>query len=295
MSAPTSSSRALAFAAAFAAALLMGSLGLFVKESGCSAEGCALARFAIGLLLLTGLSVAQRALRAVLSPFSPSSALSGLSIALCILFYFMAMERIPIGLAALLLYTGPLFAALGEALVARRCPGRRELLLLAAAAAGIVLVSCGGAGLPGAGGSARGLLLGLLSGLFYAGYILLNRLIPEQVPLTRRTFWQFAAGTLVLLLPMLHTEAPFAGLSEGWPFVLCIGVLQGFAVLLLVAYAVRRLNAVQYGSVSYLEPVVAVALGWALYHESMQLLQWLGVALVIAASLAQSLLPPKQS
>ncbi len=271
----------------------MGSLGLFVKESGCSAEGCALARFAIGLLLLAGLSC--RALRAAAFRFSPSSALSGVGIALCILFYFMAMERIPIGLAALLLYTGPLFAALGEALVARRCPGRRELLLLAAAAAGIVLVSCGGAGLPGAGGSAWGLLLGLLSGLFYAVYILLNRLIPEGVPLTLRTFWQFAAGTLVLLLPLLRTEAPFAGLAAGWPFVLCIGVLQGYAVLLLVAYAVRRLNTVQYGSVSYLEPVVAVALGWALYHEGMQPLQWGGVALVIAASLAQSLLPPKQS
>ena len=110
-----------------------------------------------------------------------------------------------------------------------------------------------------------------------------------------RTFWQSAAGVAVLVVPMLSTDAPFAGLPEGLPYLLSIGLLQGFLVLMLVAFAMKHLPAIQYGALSYLDPATAVALGWAVYGEQMLPLQWVGVLLVLSSSLAQSLLTQREA
>lgn len=283
-----------ALIAAVVAAVLMGVLGFFVRETHCSAQGCSFARFIIGLVLITPLAYRRRAVGGRRLPFSLTSALSGAGISLCILFYFLAITQISVGVAALLLYTGPVFAAVGESLLRRSMPPKRDLLLMLASAAGIVLVTvCAEAAASSRIQEPVGYAYGLLSGVCYAAYILLNRQIPGEISLAVRTFWQFAAGSMVLLVPLLFTDTPYAGLNEGWPYLLSIGVLQGFAVLLLVAYAVRRLTAIEFGTISYLEPAVAVLLGWVVYSESISAGQWVGFALVLGASALQSLLPSK--
>lgn len=283
-----------ALVAAVVAAVLMGVLGFFVRETHCTAQGCSFARFIIGLLLITPLVCRRPAQDKARLPFSLSAVFSGAGISLCILFYFLAITQISVGIAALLLYTGPVFAAAGESLLRRSLPPRRDILLMLASAAGIVLVTiCAGSAATAQEQTPIGYVYGLLSGVCYAAYILLNRQIPGHISLSVRTFWQFAAGSLVLLVPLLLTDAPYAGLSTGWPYLLSIGVLQGFAVLLLVAYAVRRLSAIEFGTISYLEPAVAVALGWLVYGENITPGQWCGFALVLGASALQSLLPSK--
>lgn len=283
-----------ALVAAVVAAVLMGVLGFFVRETHCTAQGCSFARFIIGLLLITPLVCCRPAQDGTRLPFSLPAVFSGAGISLCILFYFLAITQISVGIAALLLYTGPVFAAVGESLLRRSLPPRRDILLMLASAAGIVLVTiCAGSAATAQEQEPIGYAYGLLSGVCYAAYILLNRQIPGHISLSVRTFWQFAAGSLVLLVPLLLTDTPYAGLSTGWPYLLSIGVLQGFAVLLLVAYAVRRLSAIEFGTISYLEPAVAVALGWLVYGENITPGQWCGFALVLGASALQSLLPSK--
>lgn len=280
-----------AFLAAAVAAFLMGALGFFVRESACSAQGCAFVRFLVGLVLVGGLLVAQVWRGRGCAAFSWQAALSGVGISLCILFYFLAIQGISVGIAALLLYTGPVFAVVGEAMLARRMPPRRDCGLIVLAVAGIVAVTVFAGGDAAGGSGAQGWVYGVLSGVCYAAYILLNRNIPAGVGLVQRTFWQFVAGCVVLALPLAGTAAPFAGLEQGWPYLLCIGVCQGFLVMLLIAYAVKHLTAIQYGTISYLEPAVAVLLGWFIYAEQLTAGQWCGFVLVIAASAAQSLLP----
>lgn len=284
-----------ALIAAIVAAVLMGVLGFFVRETHCSAQGCSFARFLIGMVLIVPLVFCRRAEGGARLPFSLPAVVSGAGISLCILFYFLAITQISVGIAALLLYTGPVFAAVGESLLRRSLPPRRDIMLMLASAAGIVLVTvCAGAPAADQVQEPMGYVYGLLSGVCYAAYILLNRQIPGHISLAVRTFWQFAAGSLVLLVPLLCTAEPYAGLSTGWPYLLCIGVLQGFAVLLLVAYAVRRLTAIEFGTISYLEPAVAVALGWLVYGESITPGQWCGFALVLGASALQSFLPTQK-
>ncbi len=281
-----------AMISAIVAAVLMGVLGFFVRETQCSAQGCSFARFMIGLVLISPMVCCRKSAGEARLPFSLPSILSGAGISLCILFYFLAITQISVGIAALLLYTGPVFAAVGESVIRRSLPARRDMLLMAASAAGIVLVTiCADAPASTQSHALAGYVYGLLSGVCYAAYILLNRQIPGHISLTVRTFWQFAAGTAVLVVPLALTEAPYAGIGNGWPYLLSIGILQGFAVLLLVAYAVRRLSAIEFGTISYLEPAVAVAVGWLAYGEIISPGQWSGFALVLGASAIQSLLP----
>lgn len=300
-----------AFLAAVSAAILMGTLGFFVKESACSAQGCTFARFSIGLLLLFLLN-ARHFLRGEDIQFSATSAISGVGIAFCILFYFITIQETTISFAALMVYTGPIFAAVGEALINRQCPKAREMELISLAALGIIIVSFfAETGM--SSGSPMGMVYGLLSGVSYSVYLIFNHRIPGSVSLRRRTLWQLITSTLVLIIPLLCTNAPFAGIPEnslnnflsalaqgqwsqaihstgGLPFLLCIGLLQGYGAMVLVACAMKRLSATQYGAIAYLEPVIAVAMSWIVYHESITPWQWVGFTLVLAASLAQALL-----
>ncbi len=274
--------------AAFAAAL-MGTLAFFVRESQCSAQCCSFARFFIGMLLIGALWLVEILRHRDRFIWSAPAVASGAGISLCILFYFLALQRTSVGVAALLLYTGPVFAALGESLIKRKMPPLRDVVLISLAALGVVLVSiCAPA--DGQGGSRAGFIYGLLSGLCYSGYILFNRQIRKRVSLPARTFWQSAAGVAILFFPLVFSDCDIDHMEFGWPYLACIGFVQGFAVLLPAAYAMKKLSAIKYGTIAYLEPMVAVALGFFVYHEQMSAGQWAGLALVVAVTFCQTAL-----
>lgn len=284
-----------AFVAALAAAMLMGSLCILVRESGCSAQICSFSRFSIGLLLIGawgGMRVLQK--RGSLR-YSGKAFVSGIGISLCILFYFLAIKETSAGIAALLPATGPLFAAIWESLLEHHLPPKRDSILILTAGLGIVLVSCFAGQATAGKNDALGVIYGLLSGLSYSLYIVLNRLMPAEVSLLQRTFWQSAAGTLTLLLALFFTESHFETVQEGWPWLAGIGICQGVGVLALVAYAMKYLTSLEFGIVSCLEPTEAALLGWMIYAEAIQPGQWCGFILVLSAILAKSALTRKSA
>lgn len=284
------SSKNSAVAAAVAAATLMGTLGFFVRESACSAPLCAFVRFAVGLLLLFPLllrgCMGGRDFR-----FSGMAAVSGAGISLCILFYFMALKLIPVGVAAMLVYAGPVLAAAAEAVWNRRLPCVRDAVPMLLSLFGLLAVACFAEESDHSHElNPVGLLYSVLSAVCYSVYLLLNCRIPQGVTLGRRTFWQFVAGCIILALPLMSGGELWQGLRGGWPYLLTIGVCHGLLVMVLIAFAARRLSAIQYGTFAYLEPTVAVLLGYLVYAEQMTPGQWCGFALVVAAACSQALL-----
>lgn len=279
---------AKALLAALLAAMLMGSLCIFVRESGCSAQLCSFSRFSIGFLLIGSAAAYQRLRGRTALALSPAAFASGISIGLCILFYFLAIQHTSAGIAALLPATGPLLSALWEALRERRLPPRRDVTMVVTAGLGILLVSYFSPhNVPGHD-DALGITYGMLCGLCYSFYLVLNRCMSTKVQMMQRLFWQSAAGTLVLLVPLLLMDSPLEGISRGWPHLVCIGILQGVGVLALVAYAMRRLRSLEFGIISCLEPTEATLIGWALYAELILPGQWLGFVLVFATILTKS-------
>ncbi len=275
--------------AALVAAVFMGTLGFFVREAGTEASVTTFFRFAIGLVLVGVWVVVGRKV----PRFSLMSLLSGVSISLCILFYFMAIQSISIALAAFTLYLGPVFAIIAEAIYSRKIPALREFVIIGLAFSGFVLISSLGS--VSFADIDRGLIYALLSGVFYGGYIFANRLIGFQIELRERLFWQFLAAIVTIGATCLCTGASFEGVSEGWGYLLIIGVVQGFIVLMLTGYAIKHLSSIEFGSLSYVEPLVALLLGFTLYNENLTLSQLLGIALIISASITQCLTLRKSS
>lgn len=271
--------------AALVAAVLMGCLGFLVRKTGTDAAVVAFFRFSIGFVLMSCVVLYYWRKKQEKVGFSPSSFFSGISIGLCILFYFFALQNTSIGLAAFVMYLGPVFAIIGEAVMRRRLPGVREWLIIVLAFSGFVMISS----LGDAEGLNKGTLYALLSGIFYGGYILINRFIPGQITLPVRVFWQFLAAVVAIGLVLLCTGCSFAGVATGWPYVLTIGVVQGFAVLLLTGYAIKHLSAIEFGALSYAEPLVALLLGIVLYDESMTSIQIVGIMLIVAGMVVQCL------
>ena len=278
--------------AAVTAATLMGTLGYFVRSSGCSAEMCAFVRFLMGLVLIAPVLIWRHGWRSAVRP-SWMAAVSGAGISVCILFYFLAMQCLPLGIAALMVYVGPVLAAAAEAVWNRRLPTLRDALPLLLSLAGIVAVAAfaeGGAAGNGPGISHQGLFYSFVSAAGYAVYLLLNSRIPAGMPLSYRTYWQFSAGCIILSAAVVIDDAhAWCGMAQGWPYLLAIGVCHGLVVMMLISYAARRLSAIQYGTFAYLEPAVAVLLGYLIYAEKMTAGQWCGFALVLAAAGAQVL------
>ena len=278
-----------ALLAAMVAAMLMGALCIFVRESECSAQVCSLARFGLGFLFIGSAALYLRLKRRVPLRFSPASFASGVSIGLCILFYFLAIQHTSAAIAALLPATGPLLSALWESLLERRLPPRRDVIMILTAGLGILLVAHFSPQNQPGHDDTLGITFGMLCGLCYSFYLVLNRCMSAEVQMMQRLFWQSVAGTLVLLVPLAAGGAELLqGISSGWPWLVGIGILQGVGVLALVAYAMRHLTSLEFGIISCLEPTEATMLGCLVYSEAIMPGQWPGFVLVFATILAKS-------
>ena len=88
------------------------------------------------------------------------------------------------------------------------------------------------------------------------------------------------------MLPVVAASgASLSGADLAW--IGAVGVLHGFVALTLVIAALRFLKTIEYGTISYGEPVIAALIGALAYHERISALQLIGCALVFAAGIAR--------
>ncbi len=189
--------------------------------------------------------------------------LFGVVLAAMNLAFYSALDRIPLGVAVTLEFTGPLGVAVFGS---RRL---LDLLWAALAAAGILLLApldlFGGTPL-----DPLGIGLALLAGMFWAAYILLSA----------RTGSLFPGGT-GLVIAMCAGAAVLApvGVAGAGDALLAPGLLlAGFAVAMLssaVPYsleleALRRLPPRVFGVLMSLEPAVAALVGFVVLGERLE-------------------------
>lgn len=199
------------------------------------------------------------------------------------LVFYLALSRIPLGLAVTLEFVGPLGVAIF---------GSRRLLDLAwvvLAAAGIALIA------PHRGGNVDpvGVLLALGAGAFWAAYILIGSRVSRRVPGGTAV----AAGMLiaaVAVLPISVATGGFAQLTAGRTFAgLGVALLSSAIPYTLEMSALNALPARTFGILMSLEPAFAALAGRIFLGEILSPAQWLAVALVIAASTGTTLSPKR--
>jgi inner membrane transporter RhtA len=202
------------------------------------------------------------------------AALLGLALAGMNLSFYEALDRIPLGIAVTFEFTGPFAVAVAGS---RRAG---DLLWVALAAAGIVLIS------PGLHGSLDGLgiAFALLAGCFWAAYIVLSARVGRGFSGGHGLALAMAVAAIVLL----PVGVAGGGGALGRPGLLATGlavaVLSSAIPYSLELEALRRLPKGTFGVLMSLEPAVAALVGLAALGQDLSATEVVAVALVVAAS-----------
>lgn len=191
---------------------------------------------------------------------------------------FVAERHVPTGLAALIIGAVPLWIVVFRTLSGDR-PPRAALLGVAIGFGGLVLLVR-----PSGGAPLWSLLLVVCSSLMWATGSFLSGRLPLPQDSFAATSYEMLAGGLILLPVGVATTEPhfsqFSGRSIGGFFYLVtFGSVVGYT-----AY-VWLLDNAPLGTVAtyaYVNPVVAIALGAIVLHESLTWTIGIGAALVLA-------------
>jgi len=210
--------------------------------------------------------------------------------------YFVAIDRLPLGLALLLEYLAPVLVALWARFVQHEPVRRRMWVAIALSLSGLAVVAQVWQGMAF---DSLGVLAGLGAAICFATYFLLGEHQVGGADPLPVILWSFlwAAVVLNIARPVTSVDADvltastsLLGALDGWTLpvwaLLAWIVLAGTVVPFFTALlALRHLPATIVTMVAMVEPVGAAALGWAWFRESLTVLQVLGGVAVIAAIL----------
>jgi len=198
--------------------------------------------------------------------------------------FFAALDRIDASLLSLLLYTYPALVAVAAVALGRDRLDARRVLALALALGGLVLV------LAGAGTGALdpvGAGLGIVAALVYTTYILVSEGVVGRVrpQVLSALVCTGAAVSLVAGSALLGQLRPGAVTLAGWGWLVALSAVSTVAAISLFFAGLRRVGPTTASILSTVEPVVTVLSAFAVFGETLDAVQLVGGALVIAAVL----------
>lgn len=208
-------------------------------------------------------------------------------------FYFVAIQRLPVGIGLLIEYTAPLLVALWARFGLHEAVRRRVWLALALSLVGLGMVAevWGGSDLDGIGVAAGFLAAGSLAYYFVLGE---KKVRSDRDPVSL-VCWGFGFATLFwsLLLPwwtfpwsLLGSDVSLLGTFADataplWLICVYMVLLGTVAPFVLIIGSLQHLRATQAGIVGMLEPVLATMVAWWWLGEALGVSQLVGGAIVL--------------
>ena len=290
---------ALGYAMVAVAAVLFGVNGTIAKivlSSGISSLRLSQVRSAGALVLLVlvvlltrprSLHVSRREL--------PLLILFGVcGVALVQLFYFLAIRRLPVGIALLIEYLAPLLVALWARFVIHEPVRRRIWVALALALFGLSLVVDVWSGVSLNGTGVGFALLGALS---YVVYLLLaDRAVAGRDPMSllaygfffASVFWAIVQPVSSFPSEVVRSDVSLLGnLSDVqlpvWSLLLFMIVFGTMIPFALIVGSLRHLSATRVGIIAMLEPVAGALIAYVWLDETLGTVQLAGGLFVLAA------------
>jgi drug/metabolite transporter (DMT)-like permease len=125
--------------------------------------------------------------------------------------------------------------------------------------------------------------LGILTAMFYAGYILSIKRLRRDFSVAWAMIWSSVITSLVLLIVSLLAGESFLAFSlQGWLVLLGFALISHVSGQGMIAYALAHLPA-SFSSVGLLlQPVAATLLGWFILQEPVGFWQACGGIIVMA-------------
>jgi drug/metabolite transporter (DMT)-like permease len=192
----------------------------------------------------------------------------------------------PSGLSALFVTTSPFWLAAAEAALPGGAPLHAPTIgALLVGAAGVAVLVSGGQSFairPGGPGILGCFLLLQTGGLFWAlGSILQRRQITPTHPFVSAAVQQLAAG-MVYTAPALLQSRAAHWTARNAAATLYLAVFGGIVGYSSYVFAMNRLPVAVASIYTYINPLVAVALGWWFYREAFSAREAAAMAVIFA-------------
>lgn len=270
------------------AEVLIGSVGVFVHESGQDAVTAVFYRCLFGGLFLLAWGLLRGQLRGVLQDRAliRGAVLSGVLLVLNWVCLFAGMARSSIGVATMVYHFFPFVMLLLAALVQGERTRPADLLWTLLGFAGVV---CSADPLRlwrnAHAGYLAGIGLSLLGALLCGASLLMARQVGKQRPFAL-VLIQCWVGVLML---GWFTSASALHWGTHWLWLLGLGLIHSGIVYVLFYCAYPRLPVVTIAVVAFVYPLVALLLDYLLYGHRLSAVQWGGLGLIVIGTLGVNL------
>ena len=270
-----------AFAALLSGATCIALSPIFVRIADVGPSASAFWRVALAAPLLWPLARLGTRSRAPRAAW-PMLFAAGFAFAGDLAFWHWSIRFTSVANSTLLANLASLFVTAAMWLFWRQRPSATFLVGLAAALAGVALLVR--ASMAFSVTAIWGDALGVITAIFYAGYILAVKELRDGGARTLELMAFTTTVTALLLLPvaLVSDEAFLPQSARGWLTLIALAWISHCAGQGLIAYSLAHLPAA-FSSVSLLfQPVMAALFGWLVLGEALAPLQIAGGAIVLA-------------
>ncbi len=269
------------------AAILWGIIGFFstsMKNAGMTTFQNVSARMtfaALSLIIANLIINPRRGFRVSVKDLLLLFACGTITLTVNNVFYFTSIERSGMSVAAVLMYTAPIFVMIMSALIFKEKITKKKLLALVITFTGCVLVSLTSKQNTA---DAIGILCGVASGLTYAMYsIFANGLLRRYSSLTVVMYTYifatvssyFIAGPAETFTALIKTDMLL--------YALLFGALSSALAHGLYSLGMKHTEPSLASIVATLELVVASIVGFIAFHQSLAWYNYVGIGLVLFA------------
>ncbi|MEJ8546704.1 DMT family transporter [Brevibacillus borstelensis] len=257
----------------------MSIFAIYAYEAGASVSTLLFLRFLLAALLFFAWMAVKReplgiSKRQGLALFC----LGGVLYTLQSLSFFSSVKYIPASMAALLLYTFPVYVAVLNYFVNKEALRTQTIGAMALSIAGLVLVL----GLSFEGIQPLGVALALAAAVFYSVYFIVgNRVVTGLSPYVTSAYVSLFAALSTFGLALRDGGPAFDFGAQGW---LALGGIVLFSTILAMAclfLGIQLIGSTRASVLSTLEPVVTIGCSALLFGERLGWLQLLGGCAVL--------------
>ena len=264
--------------------LIFGSMGLFVKAINRPSSVIVLMRAIIGSLFLILVIITRKQFinRKKILNNLPVLMLSGFVLGAGWVFLFEAYRYTTVSGATLLYYCAPIIVFLLSPILFKESLTWSKIVGIVVAIIGMLIVN----GL-GIGGSNPylGLICGVLSALFYATLMILNKFIKNLSGLESTLVQLMIASFVMTVYVLLRHENKWSFNSGMEMFLLItVGILHTGVACYLYFSSIQKLPGQTIAVLSYIDPVSALFFSALFLGERLSLLQILGAFLVLGGT-----------
>lgn len=273
-----------------AAAVLMGTMGVFIEEAGLDPVTTVFYRCVFGLAAMACYCAWKGYFRSQLfnRRLLGLALLSGVLMVSQWVFFFGALERVGIAVATVVFHVQPFWVLLLGALLFQERIGATRLAWIVIAFFGLALAAgIGWKALSADSAYLTGIAFTLIASVLYAGVTLIAKALGALRP-HLLTMIQCAVG--VVSLPLLTPAGALTHVGiHQWGWLAGLGILHTGVSYALIYGAVPMLPVSVIAVLQFIYPLTAVLVDWLVYGRALTPLQGLGVGLIVLASLGVNL------